>query len=121
MFNDARKSIRLANGEIDQDLPVQIDASQLQAVDEHRIGHAVQTHTGVDPLDPKRPEIALLIAPIPIRILLGLLDSLDGDPEDILPTAVITIGFVDDFLMTGVRGDAPFDACNISALLSRRA
>jgi hypothetical protein len=61
-----------------------------------------------DALDPERAEGALAVAPVAISVLQALLDPLDGGAEDVLVAAAVALGLLDDFAVTGVRGDAPF-------------
>ena len=68
LVDDGLKGSRFAGGEVSQNLAVHVDAGQLQAVDEAGVGQAVQTHAGVDALNPQAAEIALLIAPVAIGV-----------------------------------------------------
>src|SRR3954470_18406285 len=108
-----RERRRLLAGKIGQDLAVDLDAGLLDAVHELRVGETVLTHAGIDALDPQAAEIALLGAAVAIRILQALLDLFDRDPVIGAGAADIALGHVDDFLVTGVRSDAPLGACHV--------
>jgi hypothetical protein len=75
----------------------------------------------VDALDPQPSKRSLAVAPIAIGILKGLLDSLNGDPKSISPSTLIAAGLLDDFPVSGVGRDTPFDARHDRSLLKREA
>src|SRR5262249_30639567 len=50
---------RVVDGQVGQDLAVDLDAGQVQALDEPVVGHPVRAGRGVDPLDPELAEVAL--------------------------------------------------------------
>ncbi len=64
---------------------------------------------GIDPLDPKRTEVALLGPAIAIGVLTGLLHRLTGDANGIFAAAVKAFRLLQNRLMTGVRGYTPFN------------
>ncbi len=97
------------HGEIGQHLAVNLDTCLVQPVDEPAIGQPMLADTGVDALDPKRTKIALAYLTVAIGILPGLLDSLVGGAKSVFATAPIALGGFDDFAVTGVGRDAPFD------------
>src|SRR5690606_6876119 len=101
------------DGNVGENLAVNLDASLGEAVDKSRIGQAVLADTGVDALDPKRAEIALPRATVAIGVLAGLLDSLVGCAGGILATAIIALRLLDNFAVAGVCGNTPFDARHV--------
>src|SRR3954471_23569914 len=113
LADQLREGRRLLAGEVGQDLAVDLDAGLLDAVHELRIGEAVLAHAGIDALDPQTAEIALLGAAVAIRILQAFFDLLDRDPVIGAGAADIALGHVDDFLVTGVRGDAALSASHV--------
>ena len=60
---------RIADGEVGEDLAVDLDARGVQAVDEPAVADAVLAAGGVDPLDPQPPEVALAGAAVAERVL----------------------------------------------------
>ena len=90
--DDGAKRASFVHGEIGQNLAVQLNTSQLQAVHELTIGQAFDANSSVNALDPKRAEGALLRLAVAIGILARLFDSLTGDANRILPTAVKAFG-----------------------------
>ena len=92
------------HGEIGEDLAVNFDPGLVQAIDKSAIGQAEFTGRCVDALNPQGAEIALLGAAVAVGILLGLLDGLNGDAEDVLAAREITLRLLDD-LLVGLAGD----------------
>src|SRR4051812_11643575 len=113
LADQLREGRRLLAGQVREHLAVDLDAGLLDAVHELRVGETVLTHAGIDALDPQAAEIALLGAAVAIRILQALLDLFDRDPVIGAGAADIALGHVDDFLVTGVRSDAPLGACHV--------
>lgn len=96
LLDDRTEGFGLVHGQIGQNLAVHFDASQRQTVDEAAVCQrlVVAAHGGVDPLDPQGAEVALAILAVTRCILVGLVDRLRGDLEDILaPTIVALCGF----------------------------
>jgi hypothetical protein len=67
---------------------------------------------GIDSLNPKITERTLAVATVAIGILKALFDAFDGNAEIVFSPASITTGAIQNFFVTGVSGDAPFDACH---------
>ena len=59
--DDGAKRASFVHGEIGQNLAVQLNTSQLQAMHELTIGQAFDANSSVNTLDPKRAEGALLV------------------------------------------------------------
>src|SRR5690606_622692 len=100
----------LGDREIAQHLAVDGNLSLAEAVDKSTIGQSVIPHGGVDTLDPEGAEIALLDATIAIGVLAGLFDGLLGDTDRGLAAAIIALRSLQDLLVTGVIGNASFNA-----------
>ena len=66
------------------------------------------THSGVDTLNPQSAKFALFRTTITIGITQSLFDFLNRDAEIGAGTTAIALGELDDFLVTGVTGDASF-------------
>src|SRR5215813_12047920 len=112
LFDQGLKRCRLPHGEIGHDLAVDLDPGLEDAVHELRVGHAMLARGGVDALDPKPAERALLVAPVAVGVLQALLDLLDADAERQLGATAVALGELEDLLVTGVGGHAPLDACH---------
>ena len=61
LIGERGKSRRVVDGEVGQDLAIQLDASLLQPMDELRIADPVEFGGCADADDPKRPKLALLL------------------------------------------------------------
>src|ERR671923_581835 len=72
------EGLGVADGDVGQDLAVEVDAGELEAVDERAVAHAVLPRGGVDADDPQAAEVALAIAPVAIGVGVGLHDRLLG-------------------------------------------
>src|SRR4051812_27779212 len=121
--DDGAERLAFVHRDIGQDLAVEVDSGELQAVHELAVGQALGADRGVDPLDPQRPERALLHLAVAIGILAGLLDGLTGDPDRVLAAAVIALRLLEDPLVAGLGGGPALDACHARVLLTsgRRA
>ena len=59
---------RVVDGQVGQDLAVDLDTRGLEALDEAVVGQAVGPGAGVDALDPELAEVALLLAPVVVAV-----------------------------------------------------
>ena len=108
LIDDFLEGFRLADGEVGQDLAIEFDTGLLHPEHELGIGHAVLTHTGIDPLDPERAEIALLHPAIAVSVLQALLDPFLGNAENVVIPAPIALGGFQDLLATCVTLNGAF-------------
>src|SRR5690348_12125736 len=99
--------------DVGQDLAVEVDARELQRVDELAVGQSLGANRGVDALDPQGAEAPLLHLAVAIGVLPGLFDGLAGDADRVLAAAVIALRRFQDPLMLGAGGYTPFDACHV--------
>src|SRR5918993_218585 len=76
--DNALEGLALVHRDVGQDLAVEIDSGELQAVHELAVGQAFLADGGIDALDPERSERALLHLAVAIGVLAGLLDGLLG-------------------------------------------
>ena len=81
--------MRGSRTEISKHFAIDLDTRQFDTVHELRIGHAVNPHRGIDPLNPQSAHFTLADAAIAISILACFIDSLLGDAIDILAAAII--------------------------------
>src|SRR5215218_6069398 len=70
--------LRITHGDVGQDLAVQVDLGQLEAVDELAVGHAVEAGGRVDARDPQAAKVALAVAAVAVRVGVGLGQGLLG-------------------------------------------
>eukprot|EP00439_Symbiodinium_sp_Y106_P088484 s1_g1020.t1 len=102
------EGLRLVDGEVCQNFPVNLDASAPETVDKSAIGEPMLAARGVDPLDPERAEVPLLGLAVAVSVLTGFFDSLVGNAEGIFAAAVIPLCLLDHLTVTGMGGDASF-------------
>src|SRR3954454_7573730 len=108
---------QVVDGQVGQDLAVDLDTREAQALDEAVVGEAVGAGAGVDPLDPQLAELALLLAAGVVAVDQRVGDLLLGlavEPRALTP---VTGGALEDYpaLLLGV--DRPLDACHVVLLL----
>src|SRR4051812_1789899 len=115
--DDRLEGLALVHRDVGEDLAVQLDAGELEPVHEAAVGHPLGAHGGVDPLDPERPERALLHLSVAISVLAGLLDRLAGDPDGVLAAAVIALRLIQQPFVLGAGGHPALDACHVKYLL----
>ena len=104
------ESSRLMNGNVRQNFAIHSNLGLVEAVDKSTIGQAMFTHSCVDPLNPQSAEIAFSGFAVAIGVLTGFLHCLLGNADGILAAAIITFGGFDNFFVTGVGGNAPFNS-----------
>ena len=90
--------------------PVYFDRRLLEAGDKQAIRQAVLARRCVDPDDPQRTELTLALAPVAIRVLARLDDGLLCRLVRAAARAVVTLGKLQDFLVSGVRRYTTFDS-----------
>src|SRR3954447_17326723 len=71
-LDESAEGLGVAHGDVGQDLAVQLDAGQCQAVDERAVGHALGTCGGVDAGDPEPAEVTLAVATVAVRVRVRL-------------------------------------------------
>src|SRR3569833_2070264 len=76
LFDEARKRRRIVHREIGEDLSVDFDTGELEAVHERVVVHVVLMCAGVDTRDPQLAEITLFVLAIAVRVLPSALDGL---------------------------------------------
>src|SRR4051812_49918972 len=63
-LGESAEGLGVAHGDVSQHLAVELDAGELQAVDEGAVAHAVLARSGVDADDPQAAEVALAVAAV---------------------------------------------------------
>jgi hypothetical protein len=74
----------------------------------------VQACRCVDTRDPQGAELPLALAPVAVLVLAGLDDRLLGGLEKFAASAVVALGFREDFLMACFGGNATLYSCHVS-------
>src|SRR5436190_24213601 len=68
----------VADGDVREDLAVQLDLGEPHAVHELAVRHALTTSGGVDAADPEATEVALPVAAVDVGVAVGLEQRLLG-------------------------------------------
>src|SRR5665213_2192753 len=111
-LGDDAEGISVIHRQIRQQLAIDLQTRLVQSGDQTAVRQAVNARRGIDARDPERAKVALLGAPVAIRILAGLDDRLLGGAINFAPRVVITLGFAEDLLMTASGRHATFDSCH---------
>src|SRR4051794_33357385 len=61
---ESGEGLGVADGDVREDLAVELDAGELEAVHELAVAHAVLARGGVDARDPEAAEVALAVAAV---------------------------------------------------------
>src|SRR3954453_12480599 len=69
---EASERLGVADGDVREDLAVELHLGQLQSVHEGAVGHAVLARGGVDARHPEPAEVALAVAPVAVPVLVRL-------------------------------------------------
>mgnify|MGYP006877865237 CR=1 FL=1 len=70
------KSLGVVDGHVGEHLAVELDASLVEAIHEHGVGHTVDTSSSVDASNPETTNLALLVATIAVLVLQRVTDLL---------------------------------------------
>src|SRR5690606_18074262 len=94
----------VVDGQVSHDLAVDLDASQVQALDEAVVGHAFGAGSGVDALDPELAEVALVLAAVVVAVDQRVGDLLLGLAVQARTLTAVTGGALQDnpALLVGV-------------------
>src|SRR6478609_4232731 len=82
----------IGDGEVGEDLAIDLDLGELQPVDEAAVAGAVLAARRVDALDPQLAEVALARPAIPVRVLQRVHDLLVGGAVGPALVAVVALG-----------------------------
>ena len=83
-----------------EDLPIELDAGNLQGVDETAVGDAIGAGRGIDADDPEAADLTLLVAPVAVSVLERLEERVLSNPEDCAATTTETRGLLQHFVTT---------------------
>ena len=106
----------VVHGEFGQHAAVDLDAGELEALDEPVVGHAARAGRGVDPLDPQPAEVALARLAVAVGVDERVGDLLLRLAVQARPLTAVSAGALEDFpaLLLGV--DRPLHACHVMLL-----
>ena len=101
--NNSLESFLIVNSEVSEHLTVNLDTGLVQTTHELRVAHAFEASSSIDTLNPKRAEIALLVATIAESVGETLLPSILGYGPHILAGTIVTAGQLKNTLALGAR------------------
>ena len=111
-FHELGEGRLLVQREIGEHLTVDFHVGLMQAIHEPAIGHAMIPCPSVNTLDPERPEMALLLATVPVGVLPGLGDRLHGGADVAAPGTVVALCSLQNLVAPCPRDDAALYACH---------
>src|ERR687891_3009346 len=97
--------VGVADGEVGEHLPVDLDSALPEAGDQPAVAQAVDPGRRVDPGDPERAELGLLLPAVAVRVPHAALHGLLGGLVQLAPAAPGTLGGLHDLLFPGVVRD----------------
>src|SRR4051794_868847 len=100
------------DGDVRQNLAVEVRARGLEAGDQTAVGQPVQTSGGVDAHDPQTAELALLLPPVAVGVVESFVDRLFGDPVGLGFGAVEAAGQRENLLPPLGALITTLDACH---------
>ena len=103
-IDDGLKRLGIVHGEVSENLTVETDILLGEFAHELGIGDPVLTRGGIDPLDPKGAEIALLGLAVTIGVSQTFLVSVLSYGPDILSGEEISAGSLENLLAASPRG-----------------
>ena len=108
LFGHGRKCLRIAHGEVGQDLAIHLDAGLVETVNQLAIGKTVEPSGSVDTGDPQTAEIALAVAAVPVGVDLSPIEGFLGGAEQATARPPIALGLFEDLFLALLGGDAGF-------------
>src|SRR5690606_10572570 len=99
--------------QIRQHLPIDLDPRLVDAVHELGVGKTMLARRRIDALNPERPELALTHPAIAVGILQSFFHALYGNAVNVLASTAITLGLLDDLLVSSMPGRAALDTCHL--------
>ena len=103
-IDDGLKRLGIVHGEVSKNLTVETDILLGEFAHELGIGDPVLTRGGVDPLDPKGAEVALLGLAVAIGVSQTFLISVLRYGPDVLSGEEISAGSLENLLAASPRG-----------------
>src|SRR6202034_641265 len=67
-IDESAERLGIADCDVGEDLAVELDPCQLEAVDQLRVGHPALARASVDAGDPQPAEVALAVAPVAVGV-----------------------------------------------------
>ncbi len=113
--NDCFESFRLVDGEVSEDLTVEVDTFFLHAGDELGVGKTEFTGGIVDAGNPKGTEVALFIAAVAISVAKGFDYALFGEAVATGAIVLHAFGGLQSFLVFSMGRNATFDSHDLNS------
>ena len=96
--------------QIGEDATVQIDTGFFQTADQTAVAQIVDAGLRVDARDPQRAKLTLALTTVAVGVLPRLGNRLLGDAKHTRARAIITLGLLENFLVSSMGDDTAFHA-----------
>ena len=96
--------------ELSENLAVDLDARELEPVNQPAIGQVMLSRGRIDPRNPECSKNPLALFSIPVGVAPGFLDRFASGLEQATARTVITFGFIERAIPSFACSDAPFDS-----------
>ena len=113
LLDEGGEGRRVGHRHVGEDLAVELDLGELQAVHEGVVGEAVLAGAGVDAHDPQLAELALAHAAVAIGVLEAALDLFFGAAVARVLGAAVALGLLEDLAALLARVDASLDSRHV--------
>src|SRR6185312_574506 len=120
LLHDLGEGRRITDGEIGEDLAVELDVGALQPAHELRVADAVYARSGVDADDPEGPEVALALTTVPRGVAPGVVDRVDHRLPELAAPSAVALGRLADAIAAAPRLESSFCSSHLSLTLFGR-
>src|SRR4051812_19097002 len=117
LLGERTKGLRVADGDVGEDLPIHFDAGEAKPVDEDAVAHVVLAGGRGDAGDPEAAGNALFVLAIAVRVLPTALDVLLGRLPQLGASAEGALGVLEDLLLPLEARDVRYGAWHGRLLL----
>src|SRR5215831_15418364 len=104
LIHQSLEGFGLTRGEIGEDLAVDLDARFGEPADKSAVGDPMFAAAGIDPLDPERAEVPLLLLAADVVVLQRAIRRGIRRGDRVLAAAVEALDGLEDLLAAGVAG-----------------
>src|SRR5690554_1406472 len=116
-LNNSGKRLLLVHSQIGQNLTIDFNIRFLQTSDQTAVRQTVCTGASVDTSDPQCTKSALTVTTVTVCVLTGFDNRLLGNAEYTTTSAVITLGLLENLLVTTTCYHATFYTSHTLILL----
>ena len=105
LVNDSFESSGVVEGEVCEDLAVDLDAALVDEAHELAVREVLEASSSVDTLDPESAEVALFVFAVAIGVSETFFPGVFGDGPHIATATEVTASEFENFFTTSARSD----------------